>query len=72
MRLSFIEDSGAEEIIKLLADRDAAKGLSEVDLSNNMISFKTCGKLQEASQNLGSKGHRAPIPNSHHSPLWPH
>jgi len=55
LRLSFIEDRGAEEIVKLLSDREVARGLAELDLSNNMLSFNACTKLQSAVQLLGSK-----------------
>lgn len=57
LRLSFIEDRGAEEIVKLLSDREVARGLAELDLSKivNMLSFNACTKLQSAVQLLGSK-----------------
>ena len=45
LKLSFIEDEGAKEILDMLSEPEEMGELLELDLSNNMLSFDMCGKL---------------------------
>jgi len=49
MYLCFVEDRGANELLELLCDGEGAHRLTELDLSNNMLTFPTCQKLQLAA-----------------------
>jgi len=44
-----VEDRGANELLELLCDGEGAHRLTELDLSNNMLTFPTCQKLQLAA-----------------------
>lgn len=48
MKLSFVGDHGAAELIELIKDGDDAHRLTELDMSNNMLTFPVCQQLMVA------------------------
>ena len=57
LRLSFIGDRGAEEFVSLINDKERSSEISEIDLSNNMLSFTACAQLlvRPPTQPLGCR-----------------
>jgi len=45
MKLCFVNDSGAAELLEMIRDGDGATGLTELDMSNNMLTFPMCQQL---------------------------
>ena len=48
MKLAFVGDCGAAELLELIKDGEGAHNLTEIDLSNNMLTFPTCQQLMIA------------------------
>lgn len=47
LRMSFVGDRGADEFCSFIRDeKERVARMSEIDLSNNMLSFKACVELQ--------------------------
>ena len=45
MKLCFVNDVGAAELLEMIQDGDGAHRLTELDLSNNMLTFPMCQQL---------------------------
>ena len=45
MKLCFVNDVGAAELLEMIQDGEGAHRLTELDLSNNMLTFPMCQQL---------------------------